>query len=64
MILNEIDDTSKKLGNEDKLLVERKDKEKLNGIELDSNKGKSYSNEGKSYSKDKLYCWRRKFARK
>ena len=52
MILNEFDDTNKKLGNEDKLLVERKDKEKLNGIELDSNKGKSYS-------KDKLYCWRR-----
>ena len=53
MILSEIDDTNKKLDNEDKLLVERKDKEKLNGIELDSGKGKSYS-------KDKLYCWRRK----
>ena len=60
MILSEIDDTNKKLGNEDKLLVERKDKEKLNGIELDSNKRKSYSNKGKSYSKDKLYCWRKK----
>ena len=57
MILSEIDDTNKKLDNEDKLLVERKDKEKLNGIELDSNKGKSYS-------KDKLYWWRRKFVRK
>ena len=57
MILNEFDDTSKKLGNEDKLLVERKDREKLNGIELDSGKGKSYS-------KDKLYWWRRKFVRK
>ena len=64
MILSEIDDTSKKLDNEDKLLVERKDKEKLNGIELDSGKGKSYSNKGKSYSKDKPYWWRRKFARK
>ena len=53
MILSEIDDTNKKSDNEDKLLVERKDKEKLNGIELDSNKGKSYS-------KDKPYCWRRK----
>ena len=57
MTLSEIDDTNKKLGNEGKLLVERKDKEKLNGIELDSNKGKSYS-------KEKFYCWRRKFARK
>ena len=55
MTLSKIDDTNKKLGNEDKLLAERKDKEKLNGIELDSNKRKSYGNKGKSYSKDKLY---------
>ena len=64
MTLSEFDDTSKRLGSENKLLVERKDKEKLNGIELDSGKGKSYSNKGKSYSKDKPYWRRRKFARK